>query len=182
MRDGGSRAQTASTAHALAVHGAAVQEAPAYHAAVPNLPQLPARPMSPAARAVIYGVVGCAMEVAFSSLVASVEARRPVRDGPSTAWMLPIYGLAQPLFEPVHGAVRHRPAWLRGAAYAAGIFAVEAATGEALRALTGACPWDYTGRSRLAVRGVIRLDYAPLWAVAGLGAERLHDAMVGEPV
>ncbi len=133
-------------------------------------------------RALAYGVAGCVMESSFSSLVASVEAKRPDPRGPSTPWMLPIYALAQPLFEPVHAAVRARPMWQRGAVYAAGIFAVEAATGEALRRMTGRCPWDYSGRSRFAVGGVIRLDYAPLWAVAGLAAERLHDAMVGEPV
>jgi uncharacterized membrane protein len=35
-------------------------------------------------------------------------------------------------------------------------------------------PWDYTG-TPLAVAGVIRLDYAPAWFVAGLLFERLHD-------
>jgi hypothetical protein len=30
--------------------------------------------------------------------------------------------------------------------------------------------------------GATRLDYAPLWAVAGLGLERVHDALAGVTV
>jgi len=92
--------------------------------------------------------------------------------------MVPIYGLAMPLFEPAHDRLRSRPAWQRGLAYAGGIIAVEGLTGWALRRLIGHCPWDYSGRSRLALAGLVRLDYAPLWALTGLGAERLHDALI----
>lgn len=74
--------------------------------------------------------------------------------------------------------MRARPTWQRGLAYAGGIFGVEAASGWLLRRATGRCPWDYTG-TRFQVAGLIRLDYAPFWALAGLAAERLHDALVG---
>ena len=77
--------------------------------------------------------------------------------------MLPIYGSAALLFEPAHDAVRERPWWQRGAAYTAGFFAVEAASGELTR------------------RGLCRPAYAPLWFAVGLGAERLHDHMVTPP-
>ncbi len=117
------------------------------------------------------------MESAFTSARLSRVARSPRLAGPATAWMLPIYALALPLFEPAHERLRDRPAWQRGATYAAGILAVEAATGWLLRRATGQCPWDYAGRTRWHVAGLARLDYAPLWAAAGLCAERLHDAM-----
>ena len=47
-----------------------------------------------------------------------------------------------------------------GLGYVAGILAVEYATGWLLRALTGACLWDYTGHNRWSVHGLISLDYA----------------------
>jgi hypothetical protein len=124
-------------------------------------------------------MVGSLVEAAFTTTTFSARSSRPVLRGPSTPWMVPIYGLAMPLFEPVHDRLRSRPAWQRGLAYAAGILAVEGLTGWALRRLTGRCPWDYSGRSPLALGGLVRLDYSPLWALTGLGAERLHDALIG---
>ena len=137
------------------------------------------RSLSPAARAIAYGIVGCAMESAFTSARLSRESRSVRASGPATPWMLPIYALALPLFEPVHDGLRDRPAWVRATAYAAGIMAVEGGTGWILRRRTGRCPWDYTGRTRWHVSGLVRLDYGPLWALAGLATERLHDAMTG---
>ena len=119
------------------------------------------------------------MESAFTSARLSRGSGSLRASGPATPWMFPIYALALPLLEPVHDRLRGRPAWARAIAYAAGIMAVEGGTGWMLRRRTGRCPWDYTGRTRWHVAGIVRLDYGPLWALAGLGAERLHDAMTG---
>ena len=126
-------------------------------------------------RFLAYGVIGSLAEAAFTSAVASAGARQPVLRGPSTRLMVVLYGLAMPLFEPIHDRVRDRPAWQRGAIYAAGIIGVEAISGLAWRWRTGRVPWEY--RSGLSVSGVTRLDYAPGWAIVGLAAERLHDAL-----
>jgi hypothetical protein len=82
-----------------------------------------------------------------------------------------VYALARPLFEPAHDRLRHRPVVVRAAIYGAGILAVEYASGRVLRRLVGRAPWDY-GEGRL-----VRLDYFPLWALFGLGLERLHDSL-----
>ena len=89
--------------------------------------------------------------------------------------MFPVYALAGPLFEPVHERLRPRPALVRAAAYGAGITAVEYTSGRALRRLRGAAPWDYS-HARVNYDGLVRADYVPVWAVFGLGLERLHDA------
>jgi hypothetical protein len=69
--------------------------------------------------------------------------------------------------------------WQRAASYSLGIMGVEYLTGMALRRAVGVVPWDY-GRGRLVLPGgATRLDYAPVWAVAGLGLERLHDVLSG---
>jgi hypothetical protein len=92
--------------------------------------------------------------------------------------MLPIYGLSACLFEPVHEALRGRSLWQRAAAYSAGIMGVEYLTGMALKKVVGVVPWDYSGHSRWVLPGgATRLDYAPLWAVAGLALERIHDGL-----
>jgi hypothetical protein len=137
---------------------------------------------APVERFLAYGLAGCSIESAFSTALTGRRDGHARVHGPSTVWMLPIYGLAMPLFEIVHDAVRQRPAWQRGSVYAAGILGVEAATGLLLKRVTGRIPWDYSGSSPFAVAGLIRLDYAPLWAGLGLTGERLHDQMVGRSV
>jgi hypothetical protein len=39
-------------------------------------------------------------------------------------------------------------------------------------------PWDYSGRTRWTIGGYTRLDYAPLWFLAGLPLEPVHDTLV----
>jgi hypothetical protein len=136
-------------------------------------------PVPGGSRFLVYGLVGCAVESAFSTALTPRREGTLRLSGPATGWMLPLYGLAMPLFETVHEAIRGRPPLVRGAVYAAGIFGIEGASGWALRHLTGRCPWDYAGRSPWSVAGLIRLDYAPLWAALGLATERLHDSLTG---
>jgi hypothetical protein len=137
------------------------------------------RPLTRAERAVAYGALGFSVEVVFTALQALWH--RQTRDvrlrGHTYLWMGPIYALCAVLYEPAHDAVRERPTAHRALAYALGILAVEYASGRLIRRATGAIPWDYTGRSPLAIRGAVRLDYVPLWAAAGIALERVDDAL-----
>jgi hypothetical protein len=90
--------------------------------------------------------------------------------------MLPVYGCAQLAFEPGHDALRARPAVQRACAYGIGFTFVEYASGRAFRALRGAAPWDYA-HTHAQLHGLIRADYVPVWACAGLAFERVHDAL-----
>jgi uncharacterized membrane protein len=125
-------------------------------------------------RALVYGLVGWAIDSLYVSA-------RTGRRNPSSLLNVPVYALAQPLFEPVHDRLRARPVPLRATVYGVGILGVEYASGRALRRLVGHAPWDYTG-ARFAIDGLVRLDYLPLWAAFGLGLARLHDRLVREPV
>jgi uncharacterized membrane protein len=125
--------------------------------------------MSSGARFLVYGLAGWAVDSLF--VFAHTGRRRP-----SSLLNVPVYGLAQPLFEPAHDRLRQQPVPLRAALYGAGILGVEYATGRLLRRLAGRVPWDY-GRARFGVDGLVRLDYLPLWAALGLGLERLHDLL-----
>lgn len=130
-------------------------------------------------RFLIYGLLGWCMEILWTALPRRwpVDWRLP---GHTYLWMLPIYGLVAPLYEPVHAALRAAGvAWpLRGLVYAAGIMALEVGTGWLIARLTGRIPWDYRGRARWQWRGYTRFDYAPLWFLVGLGLEPLHDFLV----
>lgn len=131
-------------------------------------------------RALVYGLAGWCSEVVTTGL----RSRRRDGDwrltGTTYLWMLPVYASAAVLFEPSYGVVRDRwPWWQRGLMWTAGIYAVEAASGEAIRSLTGEVPWDYARpRGRVGEpthwRGLVRPAYAPVWFAVGLGMERLH--------
>jgi uncharacterized membrane protein len=123
------------------------------------------------ARFLAYGLAGWAIDSLF--VCVHTGRRRP-----SSLLNVPVYGLAQPLFEPVHDRIRHRPVVLRAALYGAGILAVEYTSGRLLRRFAGSVPWEY-GPTRFGIDGLVRLDYLPLWAAFALGLERLHDLLVG---
>ncbi|MDP8955840.1 MAG: hypothetical protein M3N24_02635 [Actinomycetota bacterium] len=125
-----------------------------------------------------YGLLGWCGEVVFTGIhdfIRSRDARLPSR---TSIWMFPIYGLMAPLYEPVHESLRDRPILVRGVAYGAGFLAVEYTSGLLLRKLLGDAPWDYS-YARRHVNGLIRPDYFPLWAAAGLAMERVHDVLTG---
>ena len=121
------------------------------------------------ARFLAYGLTGWAIDSLF--VFAHTGRRRP-----SSLLNVPVYGLAQPLFEPAHDRLRHRSFPIRAGVYGGGILVVEYVSGRLLRRLLGRAPWDY-GRARFAVDGLVRLDYLPLWGVFGLGLERVHDLL-----
>ncbi len=60
---------------------------------------------------------------------------------------------------------------IRGGVYTIGIFLTEYSLGTLLKKYK-ACPWDYS-KSKYNFRGVIRLDYAPLWFIVGLLFEKI---------
>jgi uncharacterized membrane protein len=123
-----------------------------------------------AERFLVYGVAGWVLDSLFVWL--HTGRRRP-----SSLLNAPVYGLAQPLFEPVHDRIRGRPLALRASVYGVGILGVEHSAGRLLRRLVGSAPWDYRG-ARLAIGdGLVRLDYLPIWGAFGVGLERLHDAL-----
>lgn len=129
------------------------------------------RPRRPTAveRFLVYGLAGWAVDSLF--VWAHTGRLRP-----SNLLNVPVYGLAQPLFEPVHDRIRHRSLPHRATVYGVGILGVEYASGRILRRVLGSAPWDY-GQARLGIGGLVRLDYLPLWGAFGLGLERLHDAL-----
>jgi uncharacterized membrane protein len=128
-----------------------------------------------------YCALGWLTEVIFTGIHDYVRDRDPRLPARTHLYMGPICGLMQPLYEPLHDALVERdvPAPARAAAYAAGFLSVEYATGLALRRALGDAPWDYSYAEGRNVQGLIRPDYAPYWAAAGMAMERVHDRLAG---
>ena len=119
-------------------------------------------------RFVIYGALGCFMEVVWTGLSALLNKNFTMK-ATTSLWMFFIYGMVICL-EPVFQLIAPLPIIMRGLTYAAIIFAGEFLTGSVLKT-ANICPWDYSS-SRYHVKGLIRWDYAPAWALAGLIFER----------
>ncbi len=129
------------------------------------------------ARTLVYSVTGYLVEVGFSALHDRGRGR-PVRLRTS-GWMLPIYALITPFFEPLHRSLEGRAMAQRGLAYGLGFLGVEYGTGWTLRRIRGRAPWDYS-YARVHMNGLVRPDYFFLWAAAGLALEPLHDALTSD--
>lgn len=84
--------------------------------------------------------------------------------------MFPIYGMAA-FLQPVCHFLKGKPFLVRGLTYAGLIFMGEYLTGMLLKKRS-LCPWDYS-RSKWHINKLVRLDYIPVWFLAGLLFERL---------
>ena len=140
---------------------------------------MPLRRLRRRERATAYALLGTATEVVFTAVQSSLHrsTRTAHLQGHTYLWMPPIYALCAVLYEPLHDRLREVPVAQRAAAYAAGIIGVEYVAGRLIERVAGVIPWDYSGRSRFQVHGATRLDYAPLWAAAGMALEPVDDAL-----
>lgn len=114
------------------------------------------------------GFAGWCIEIAFTSLNAARRKDRKLM-GQTSAWMFPIYGLASGILG-IYPKIKHWHFLFRGLLYGFGIMSVEFLSGSFLRKL-GICPWNYEG-CKYSVKGLVRMDFLPLWIGAGLFYER----------
>lgn len=127
----------------------------------------------------LYGLLGWCAEIVWSAVTEKISGKQ--KDwrlvGHTSLWMLPIYGLLAPLYEPLHDLLRPWHWFMRGLVYLLGIWLVEYTAGWLLRRLAGKCPWDYS-HLRGNLHGLIAWEYAPLWFLFGLALEPVHDFLI----
>jgi len=92
--------------------------------------------------------------------------------GHTSIWMFPIYGMAS-IIKPISFKLKkhHVKRTERGLLYTLGIFSAEFISGCMLKKAFK-CPWDYS-KCKYNIKGVIRLDYAPIWFIVGLFYENV---------
>ena len=126
-------------------------------------------------RFIVYGCVGMLMETVWTGLGSALRGDKKLKST-TYLWMLPIYGMGV-ILEPLHELIRGFSWLYRGFIWAAAIFFIEYAAGCILKFAIGRCPWDYDSGGEIiaSVKGIIRLDYLPVWFCVGLMFERIHD-------
>ena len=115
------------------------------------------------------GILGWCIEIIFTALT-SLRRRELSLNGNTSLWMFPIYGSAS-FIGPLSKLLKKNPFWKRGLIYATIFFTGEYCYGSLLKKKE-LCPWDYS-HSKWNINKIIRLDYLPLWFMAGLLYERL---------
>ncbi|MBH1940123.1 hypothetical protein I5677_04340 [Mobilitalea sibirica] len=116
------------------------------------------------------GFCGWCMECLWTGLDSIRKHKDRTLTCHTSVWMFPIYGMAACL-TPICKKIKRKNAFYRGGVYALLIFLTEYTTGVILKKYK-ACPWDYS-KAKLHYKGVIRLDYAPAWFLAGLFFEKI---------
>jgi len=125
-------------------------------------------------RFIFYGLHGFFDEIVFTSLhdYLLVNPDYSLR-GHSSIWSFFIYGSGSLLVETVYKKykLRDRNIIIRAILYMSIAFTWEFITGLILKQFS-ACPWDYTHKD-FDFMGLITLDYAPFWCIAGFYQEYL---------
>jgi len=122
----------------------------------------------------MYGVLGMASEVAYTSIWHVYLKRTMHLHGNSHAWAFPIYGLVMLSIEllSVHPMLQHKNMLIRAFVYALATFAIEFITGASLMYFN-ICPWDYSPWFEYHLYGIITLEYFPLWYVGSILVEQV---------
>lgn len=117
----------------------------------------------------LCGSIGWCLEVFWTGLHSMLRGEHTMM-GKSSLLMFPIYGCAA-FIKPVYKRIASIPTVLRGCIYTAGIYLTEFISGSILKHFH-MCPWDYS-KTPFQFKGIIRLDYAPLWFLTGLLFEKI---------
>ena len=125
-------------------------------------------------RFLFYGLHGFFDEIVFTSFHDYLLVQRDYSlRGHSSIWSFFIYGSGSLIVESIYKGynLRNRNIIIRGMVYIFIAFFWEFTTGLILKQFS-ACPWDYTHKD-FDFMGLITLDYAPFWCIAGFYQEYL---------
>jgi len=121
-------------------------------------------------RYLLYGLLGWVLEIIWTGLESLISGDLRLL-GFTNLWMFLIYGSAV-FLEPLHDYISDWRWPVRGLIWLGVIWGIEYFSGLFLFGLFGVYPWYYNWP--LNIHGLITLEFAPVWFVAGLLFERVH--------
>jgi len=126
-------------------------------------------------RFAIYGFLGSNMELIFTGLSSLLKGEFNLK-GSVSLWMFFVYGLAVVYLEPLYHRIKDFPLLFRGICYCLMIYFIELNLGLFFINVLNIKPWYY--EHGLYFLNVIRLDYAPIWAVVGILFEFVYKTLI----
>lgn len=115
------------------------------------------------------GFAGWCLEILWTGIHSLFDGDLAMK-GTTSLLMFPIYGCAA-LILPASKKLSWMPLFFRGCLYTAGFYLGEFLSGSLLKAFQ-MCPWDYSQVPHH-YKGLVRLDYLPVWFFAGLFFEKI---------
>lgn len=120
-------------------------------------------------KTLLYGCLGLAAEVVFTSFAHPSWSLI----GYSYTWMLIVWASGIFTMGFTHKYINEFNIIVRALIYMMLCFFIEYAFGMLFKYTLGGIPWDYSNDTYWHISGAIRLDYAPIWAIAGLIGESI---------
>ncbi len=123
---------------------------------------------------VIFGLGGVASEVFFTAIHKIFkEKKNRTLYGYSSIWMFFIYGAV--FFIILFGTTyfSQYSIFLRGLIYMIMIYLLEFCSGFLLKKFKLIC-WDYSKDTKYHFKGIISLEFAPIWYFGGIAAELIY--------
>jgi uncharacterized membrane protein len=123
---------------------------------------------------VLFGIIGITAEVFFTSITSLIKKEKNrAMMGHSSFWMFFVYGSVYFIILFGRTYLLGLNLFERGFVYLILIYAVEFISGSILNKFN-ATPWNYSKDMKYDYRGIICLEFAPLWYVGGMLFELLY--------
>jgi uncharacterized membrane protein len=122
---------------------------------------------------ILFGILGMALEIFCTSLENQKKKKDRCLKGTSSLWMFFIYGSAYFAILFVTTYFSNLNILVRGLIYMLLFYALEFCSGYFLKTFK-AIPWDYSDDTKYHFKGIIRLEFAPMWFIGGLLAEAIY--------
>ena len=128
--------------------------------------------ISPLAKFYLYGLQGIFTEVVYTAIYDFIAIKNWKLVGVSSVWAFLIYAASHMLIEKLslYLIKKRIPLFVRAFIYVLWTYFCEFSTGYCLKAFD-ACPWNYEFSWHF--MGLVTLEYAPLWYVGSIFAEKL---------
>ena len=122
---------------------------------------------------VLFGILGIASEIFCTAFENIRKKKDRCLKGTSSVWMFFIYGFVYFIILFVTTYFSEFNILLRGLIYMILFYSLEFCSGLILKKCK-AVPWDYSNRTKYHLKGIIRLELAPIWFIGGLLAEAVY--------
>ncbi|MCL5018429.1 MAG: hypothetical protein M1416_01530 [Candidatus Pacearchaeota archaeon] len=123
---------------------------------------------------ILFGFFGVALEVFCTSLSSFKNKKNDIcLKGNSSIWMFFVYGFVYFIVLFVLNYFSDFHILLRGFAYMILFYSLEFTSGLFLKRCR-VIPWNYSSDTKYNYKGIVRLDFAPLWFIGGLFSELMY--------
>ena len=122
---------------------------------------------------IFFGILGVTSEIFCTSISNLRKKKDKCLRGSSSIWMFFVYGTVYFIILFVLSYFSEYHIIARGLIYMILFYSLEFCSGFILKKCR-AVPWDYSNDTKYHFKGIIRLEFAPMWFIGGLISEVIY--------